>query len=197
MKFVIGIGNPGASYKGSRHNVGFAVVEALREASADTASLWAEEKELEAVVAKLGEDAALVKPLRYVNNTGGTVAAIFEKRQADRRAILIVCDDANLDFGKLRLRDAGSAGGHHGLQSIIEDVGFEEFPRLRVGVRNKNMPKELTSFVLGKFEPDEQKEIEKIVQKAVLVCQSWLEKGFDAAVNQLSRLQSEKPGSAK
>jgi PTH1 family peptidyl-tRNA hydrolase len=111
-------------------------------------------------------------------------------RQDRAPEALVVCDDVNLDFGKLRLRASGSAGGHHGLESVIEVLGTEDFPRLRIGVKNENMPKDLAGFVLERFSGPEKKELPKILENAASVCEAWINEGFDAAVNRLSRLQS-------
>lgn len=173
MKFIVGIGNPGRKYEGTRHNVGFAVVDRLK-------------KKLK------NPGAVLVKPGTFVNNTGEAVRELSEKRRAKPADILVVCDDVNLDFGKLRLRASGSAGGHHGLESVIEALGSTDFARLRVGVRNESMPKDLAGFVLEKFSADEAKRLDAIVEKAAAVGESWADGGFEAAQNCLSRLTNER-----
>ncbi len=188
MKFVIGIGNAEKKYEDTRHNIGFRVVERLSQVK------WDEKSDLSALLASLGGGVFAVKPTLFVNNTGGTVEKILEKfpeLQPDKD-LLFVCDDVNLDFGKLRLRAAGSSGGHHGLESVIAALGSEGFARLRIGVRNENMPEDLTGFVLGKFSNEEEKEVDGIVKKAAAVCEAWREQGFDAALKVLSQLQSVK-----
>ena len=173
MRFIVGIGNPGRKYEGTRHNVGFDVVDRLK-------------KKLR------GSAVTLVKPGTFVNNTGEAVRELADKRRARPADILIVCDDVNLDFGKLRLRASGSAGGHHGLESVIEALGSKDFPRLRVGVRNEHMPKDLAGFVLEKFSAEEAKRLDAIVEKAAAVGESWAGGGFEAAQNCLSRLINER-----
>ena len=172
MRFIVGIGNVGRPYEKTRHNVGFEALDAI-----------ASRKQL--------DRASLVKPDAYVNATGSTVAEIVHKRQTKLSDVLVVCDDVNLRFGKLRLRASGSAGGHHGLQSIIDEMKSEDFPRLRIGVGNERMPKDdLVPFVLAKFEPEEQKQLDKILENVALVCECWSREGFNAALDKLSQCQS-------
>ena len=194
MKFVIGIGNPGKAYEKTRHNVGFEVLHSLgRRLHPDSYTIfqWNEDKRLRAQI-KIHKNVVLLRPQVFVNNTGGTVSAISEKYHSKPHDILVVCDDVNLEFGKLRLRESGSAGGHHGLESIIEHLSSNGFPRLRVGVGNNKMPKDLTSFVLEEFSAAEKKKFSDISEKAVLVCETWIKEGFESARNLLSRLQSSK-----
>jgi PTH1 family peptidyl-tRNA hydrolase len=127
-----------------------------------------------------------------VNRTGEAVLELKARHGAEENGILVVCDDVNLDFGKLRLRPDGSAGGHHGLESVIASLGNDAFPRLRVGVRNASMPQDLAGFVLEKFSAAEAKEIGRIVEKAAQICGTWAREGFEAAQNRLSQLQSVK-----
>ncbi len=134
----------------------------------------------------------LLKPKVFVNNTGDAVFALLRKYGAQPKNVLVVCDDVNLKFAKLRLREHGSAGGHHGLESIIEHLGSDEFPRLRIGVGNDSMPEDLTSFVLGKFDKYEKKKLGNILEQAVSVCEAWINEGFESARNELSRIQSVK-----
>jgi PTH1 family peptidyl-tRNA hydrolase len=130
-----------------------------------------------------------------VNRTGDAVISLLKKypRPGDTPGhtdFLFVCDDVNLPFGKMRLRESGSAGGHHGLESVVQAFGSEEFARLRIGVGIENMPNDLTGFVLEKFSELEQKEMEGLLEKAALVCESWITDGLQAARNKLSQLQS-------
>ena len=191
MKYIIGIGNPNKQYWGTRHNVGFAAIDAMN-AKIDKASTvkWNEKESLEAFVSRPNDKVTLLKPQLYVNNTGGAVTAVVGDNPV-KNDLLFICDDVRLVFGKLRLRASGSSGGHKGLQSVIDKLGSEEFPRLRIGVGNETMPKEdLTPFVLGKFNSQEVKELPRILDKVVSVCVAWLERGLDHALNELSKQQS-------
>lgn len=194
MKFIVGIGNPGDLYDGTRHNVGMAALENIRAYfSSDRGKvLWRLEKKCHAMIATINEAQALVKPLTFVNGTGASVEALQSAFKVPSKNFLIVCDDVNLRLGKLRLRDRGSAGGHHGLESIALALQSEGYSRLRIGVGSESMPKDLTSFVLGKFSSEEEKQINGLLEKVVLVCEMWLNKGFDAAKDRLSHLLSVK-----
>jgi len=172
MKFIVGIGNPGKKYEGTRHNIGFNAIDVISA-----------RKNLDRKI--------LLKPDTYVNATGSAVSEIVRKHRLAPSDVLIVCDDVNLQFGKLRLRASGSAGGHHGLESVIGELGSEEFPRLRVGVGSELMPKDdLTGFVLDRFAAAEKKTLPLLLEKTATVCETWVKDGFDGAVNCLSRLQS-------
>ncbi|HTL71153.1 MAG TPA: aminoacyl-tRNA hydrolase [Candidatus Eisenbacteria bacterium] len=172
MKFIVGIGNPGRQYEGTRHNAGFAVLDRLAD--------------------DCPPGTRLVRPGTFVNRTGDAVLELRSRHGAAESDVLVVCDDVNLDFGKLRLRPDGSAGGHHGLESVIEALGSDGFPRLRIGVRNALMPQDLAGFVLEKFSAEEAKTIGGIVEKAAQICRTWAREGFEAAQNRLSQLQSVK-----
>ena len=189
MKYIVGIGNPEKQYDKTRHNIGFRVLDYL---SARDSGVWRDKKKVRSRTCSLDE-ATLVKPETYVNNTGQAVSAILGKGEATAADFLFVCDDVNLAFGKLRFRDSGSAGGHHGLESVISAFGDENFARLRIGVGNEQMPKDdLTGFVLGRFNESEEKELKQILEKIVLICESWVNEGPIGATNCLSRLQSAK-----
>jgi PTH1 family peptidyl-tRNA hydrolase len=187
LKFIVGIGNPEKQYDKTRHNVGFRVLDAL---CAKHSGVWRSKKKSRSQVCSL-EPGILIKPETYVNNTGDAVKVMQQKYGAAPSDFLFVCDDVNLVLGKIRLRDSGSAGGHHGLESVIGAFGSEDFPRLRVGVGNESMPQgDLTGFVLGRFEPGEQGRLNTTLEKAVSVCSVWLEQGFEPALNELSKVQS-------
>ena len=145
----------------------------------------------DAVKAAHPAGAKVIKPDTYMNRSGVTVRSLAEKAGFDLKDILIVCDDVNLLFGKMRLREAGGAGGHHGLESVIGEVASEDFARLRIGVGRADMPKDLTGFVLERFTDAEEKALAEIVDGAARVCRAWAEEGYQAALNILSRLQQE------
>jgi len=173
LKFIIGIGNPGKKYESTRHNVGFQVIDVLKKKALLNS-----------------KEAVLVRPKTFVNRTGDVILELTGKRKVSPQDILVVCDDVNLRFGKLRLRVSGSAGGHHGLESVIEALGSVDFPRLRIGIKTDSMPEDLVPFVLESFDSGEKKELPEILEKAARVCEAWAKEGFGAAMNGLSRLQS-------
>ena len=187
MKFIVGIGNPERKYDGTRHNVGFDVVDFLAEEIGVSAN-WKEVRKLRAHAVAVGE-AMLVKPQTFVNLSGDSVAGILREYHPRIEDILIVCDDVNLMFTKLRIRREGSAGGHHGLESIIAELGSEDFPRLRFGVKREGMPQDLNGFVLEKFYHDEIGKVPELKDRAASICKSWIQEGFDAAQKMLSQLQ--------
>ena len=150
MKFIVGIGNPGEKYKKTRHNVGFEVLFGIRNRN----NLTTEKRLTKSLLIPFG-DSYLVRPNTYVNNTGQAIQNVIQElsvllNKQEPIDFLIVSDDVNLAFGKLRFRESGSRGGHHGLESVIASLGTEDFPRLRIGVANERMPKDLTSFVQKK-----------------------------------------------
>lgn len=191
MKYIIGIGNPGKKYQNTRHNIGFDVVLWLgkRVGAGLKPVRWEENKVLKADIFE-SESALFIKPLTFVNKTGDVVSAILKRNGAKPQDFLILCDDVNLEFGKIRLRSSGSAGGHHGLESVIEALGSEDFSRLRIGVGTSEMPVDLTGYVLEKFSSAELKKTGEIIEKASQVGEAWITSGFEQALNQLSRLQS-------
>ena len=133
----------------------------------------------------------LVKPMTYVNRTGEAVLAITNHYKAAPSDFLFVCDDVNLMFPKLRLRESGSAGGHHGLESVIESFGHGDFARLRIGVGNESMPTDdLTKFVLEHFSRQEEGQINLILDNVISICKTWVEEGFQTAMTRVSQLQS-------
>lgn len=174
MKAIVGIGNPGKEYQDTRHNIGFRVIDALKSPRAGKT-----------------DKIVLKKPVTFVNRTGLAVAELVKKHKLSPDFVLLVCDDVNLEFGKLRLRGKGSSGGHKGLQSVIDTLGTEEFPRLRIGVKNERMPKDLAVFVLEPFRKEEEGRIGPILKKAVKVCEVWAQEGFEAAMAALGKLSAE------
>jgi PTH1 family peptidyl-tRNA hydrolase len=168
LRLVVGLGNPGPKYSNTRHNVGFLVVEKL---AANEAEPFEHSKRWVAEVARFGQGNYLAKPQTYMNLSGEAVAKIAHFYRIDPGEILVIYDDIALPLGRLRIRQKGSAGGHNGMKSIIQHLGTEHFPRLRVGIGNTDLPGEMVDHVLGKFSNSERSELEKAVERAVLaVC---------------------------
>ena len=191
MKFIVGIGNAEPKYDGTRHNVGFGALDGLiGTLELESQKRLRSSKKFQAEIFT-ADAALLIKPLTFVNRTGDCVSAVLREYRASAPDFLFLCDDVNLSFGKLRLRDSGSAGGHHGLESVIEAFGSEDFSRLRIGVGGEMMPKDdLTDYVLGKFDSAEKQLIGGILGKVVSICKTWMNEGFEPAMNRLSQLQS-------
>jgi peptidyl-tRNA hydrolase, PTH1 family len=173
---VAGLGNPGPSYERSRHNVGFRVAdEVARRLGVDH---WKKRDEaLQAHVARNG--VVLVKPLSYMNDSGRPVAKIASWWKTPPAEVLIVSDDLDLPFGRLRMRAGGGSGGHNGLKSIIEYLG-DGFPRLRVGVGRDRT--DAIDYVLSPFGADEERELPQLIDTAASGVVRWLERGPTDAI---------------
>lgn len=183
MKAIVGLGNPGREYSGTRHNVGFQVIDILAKRMHLTVknhyrqSLYTQ-GELE------GKSVILVKPVTYMNNSGAAVKQVLEKWKLKPEDILIISDDVNLPLGKLRLREGGSAGGHNGLKSIIALLGTDDFPRLRIGVGSPGS--DMIEHVLGHFNNAERLEIHQAEERAVETIEAILRDGIEQAMNQFN-----------
>jgi PTH1 family peptidyl-tRNA hydrolase len=181
VKAIVGLGNPGSQYKGTRHNVGFEVVDEL----ARRESVGFESAPAEALIAKWRRPEGavlLVKPLTFMNLSGqavGELARYFKIEVAD---LIVVVDEVQLPLGKLRARTRGSAGGHNGLKSIIAHLG-DEFSRLRVGVGRGGDQRNLADHVLSRFEKDEAAEVERMTARAADAAEMFITSGIEAVKN--------------
>ena len=171
MKLIVGLGNSEPKYEHTRHNVGFLVLDALYQ------NKWAKGKgpfQINQVPFRGGE-VTLAKPTVYMNESGVSVKALCDHFQVLPSDCLIVVDDVNLPLGKIRFRSIGSSGGHHGLESIISELGTNEFPRLRVGVAVQDLSgQDLTDYVLGRFSKEEWDQLQPQIEKACDACLEWL-----------------------
>jgi PTH1 family peptidyl-tRNA hydrolase len=184
MKLVVGLGNPGRRYAGTRHNVGFDVLDLL----AGRHRLEWESAPAEAVVAKWrAASVLLVKPLTFMNLSGYAVGELLRFYKIDIQDFLIVVDDVNLDLGRLRARASGSAGGHNGLKSIIAALGTEEFARLRVGVGRGDARRDLADHVLATFDPEERTEVAEAVGRAADAAELFVAEGIAPVMNRFNR----------
>lgn len=188
MKVIVGLGNPGAKYAGTRHNVGFMVVERLAEA-------WGIAADRELCRSRVGEGAVqetpvrLVYPQTFMNSAGEAVACLLRRWRLEPSRLLIVLDDVALPLGMIRVRGGGSAGGHLGLTSVAQGAATEEIPRLRVGIAPPGKPSaaELTHFVLGRFTGAEKGRLEEGLASAERACEMWVTRGLTAAMNRFNR----------
>ena len=181
MKLIVGLGNPGTQYKGTRHNIGFAVIDEL----ARRASVGFESAPAEALIAKWRRPdgaALLAKPLTFMNLSGQAVGEIARYFKVDVPDLLIVVDEAQLPLGKLRARARGSAGGHNGLKSVIAHLG-DEFSRLRVGVGRGDQQRDLADHVLSRFEKDETAEVGRMTTRAADAAEMFITSGIEAVMN--------------
>jgi PTH1 family peptidyl-tRNA hydrolase len=184
VKVVVGLGNPGSKYAGTRHNVGYAVVDGLAESPRSSAF----QSRFKAQVAELLEDAhkvLLVKPETFMNLSGQCVRQVLDFYQVPLEELLVVCDDFNLPLGKLRIRSRGTNGGHNGLLDIQNHLGTTDYPRLRIGV---GAPEEggAVDYVLGRFRPAERAVIEDAIAKAVQAVGVWIHSGIEPCMNQFN-----------
>jgi PTH1 family peptidyl-tRNA hydrolase len=184
MRVVVGLGNPGSKYHGTRHNVGYAVIDAL--AAGPTAGKF--QSRFQAQVCELMEGdqkVLLVKPETFMNLSGRCVRQIVDFYQLEVSDLLVVCDDVNLPLGKLRARSKGSHGGHNGLRDIQNHLGTTEYARLRIGVDAGNKD-DLIDHVLGRFRPSERPIIEDAIALAVQAVAVWIVQGIDVCMNRFN-----------
>ncbi|MEK6649922.1 MAG: aminoacyl-tRNA hydrolase [Bacteroidota bacterium] len=189
MVLIAGLGNPGPTYAGTRHNVGFLVAEELaarhRAVFVAGSGAWNEAR------FDLGDDQVVViKPLTFMNLSGAAVAEAREARGGTDVRLLIVYDDFQLLLGSLRLRLRGSDGGHNGMCSVIESLGTTEVPRLRCGIASPHMPidkDQLVGFVLERFAPDEADAVREMIRRAADACEAVVFRGWTAAMNEFNR----------
>ncbi len=181
MKVVVGLGNPGSKYAGTRHNVGFDVIDYLAKAPG-VGLARTQFQSLVAETSEAGDKVLLVKPETYMNLSGRAVRAIVDFYKVPIEDVLIVCDDFNLPLGKLRVRANGSHGGQNGLRNIQEQLGTDAYARLRIGVGQPG-PGEAVDFVLSRFKLGEKAAIDDAIAKAAEGVLIWLRRGLDACMN--------------
>ncbi len=184
MKLIVGLGNPGRKYEGTRHNVGFDVVDLL----AGRHRLEWDAAPAEALVARWREGSALVaKPLTFMNLSGSAVGELMRFYKIGRDDLFVVVDDTNLEVGRLRARPSGSAGGHNGLKSIIGSFGSEDFARLRVGVGRGDARRDLADHVLARFDPQERENVAEAVGRAADAAELFVTQGIAPVMNRFNR----------
>ena len=180
MKLVVGLGNPGARYDGTRHNIGFAVVDEL-------ARRWQIDLKREKFHAWFGdgsacdERVALLKPTTFMNRSGQAVLAAGRFYRAEKEDLLVILDDIALPLGRIRIREEGSAGSHNGLQDVIDRVGFSDFARLRIGVDEPIG--DPSGYVLGRFRDEERSAAAEMISRSADATECWLRHGPVEAMN--------------
>ena len=182
MKYLItGLGNVGSEYNNTRHNVGFDLVDQLCE---ELGGSWRTDSHGDRAEVKWrGRLLILRKPNTYMNLSGKAVRYWLQKEKLQPENSLVICDDLNLEFGKLRLRPSGSAGGHNGLKNIQEVLGTDAYPRLRMGIGDNFSRGKQVNFVLGKWSEDEKAELRIILDRAVEVVKIFTTLGLQRAMN--------------
>jgi PTH1 family peptidyl-tRNA hydrolase len=188
---VLGLGNPGEKYRSTRHNVGYRVVEAL------TGGTEFGRRRFKSRVAEVtigGKRVLLCKPQTYMNRSGQAARAVLDFYKLGPAEVLVVCDDFNLELGRLRARRGGSAGGHNGLESVISELGTREFPRLRLGIGTARGG--AVDFVLGGFRAAEEEVISAAVDRAAEAVRCWAAEGIDGCMNRFNAVPADGRGGA-
>ena len=186
MRILVGLGNPGRQYEKTRHNIGSRIVGdfakeekiALRK-SASLEAVWGK-KEFQ-------EEIRLLMPQSYMNLSGKVIARCVKRWNFPPEKMLVVVDDLQLPLGQLRVRSGGSDGGQKGLRSIIETLGTERFPRLRVGIASERLTGSWETFVLQSFDRREESLVREVVKKATACCRLWIEEGIEVCMNRFNK----------
>ncbi|MFP6583775.1 MAG: aminoacyl-tRNA hydrolase [Candidatus Hydrogenedentota bacterium] len=186
LKLIIGLGNPGPQYKNTRHNIGFQVLDQL----ADELGVDFSREKFKGQIAEArvrSHKVVLLKPMTFMNKSGESAAQAARNGVDDPQQILVIYDDVDLPLGKIRIRKNGSAGTHNGMKSIIEYLGTREVPRIRIGIGSKQPGGDLSGHVLGKFHPDEIKDVKQQVEQAVQAIHKALDTDLDQAMNAFNK----------
>ena len=186
MKLVVGLGNPGSKYEGTRHNVGFAAVDLV---AARHGLEWeAAPRGVEALVANWRAGGAiLAKPLTFMNLSGTAIVGLLQFYKIPVEELMVVVDEVQLETGRVRVRPDGSAGGHNGLKSTIASLGTPAFPRLRIGVGRGDTRRDLADHVLARFDPGERSVIEDAIARAADAAELFIADGVSAAMNRYNK----------
>jgi PTH1 family peptidyl-tRNA hydrolase len=198
LYLIAGLGNPGPGYAATRHNIGFVLVDRL---AARWRAAWALEKKFQARLARVerdGRKVILCQPQTFMNASGEAVGAVSRFYQVPVESTLIVVDDADLPLGQLRMRPEGSSGGHHGLESVEQQLATRAYPRLRLGIgRRSEDQREITDYVLGRFEAAERGTMEEVLDRAVRQVECWLADGIEKAMNEFNGAVTAPPEKGK
>ncbi len=184
FKLVVGLGNPGSKYDGTRHNIGFEVIDRLASGGSGTRF----NRKFDGQLAEIEVDfrrVLLLKPETFMNLSGRSVVPALRFYQLEPSDLLVVCDDLNLPLGKLRFRRGGSDGGQKGLRDISAHLGSEDYPRLRVGIGERG-PVDAADYVLGRFRPTERPVIDDALISATQAVAVWVTQGADAAMSRFN-----------
>jgi peptidyl-tRNA hydrolase, PTH1 family len=182
VKVIVGLGNPGAKFETTRHNVGFMVIDELAYRLNVQLNKQKFNSNYEMITVN-GEKTLLIKPLTYMNLSGEAVQPFLNFFKADIEDLLVIYDDLDLPVGKLRLRTKGSAGGHNGIKSIIQHLGTQEFKRVRIGVGRPPSYMSVPDYVLQSFHKEEQQDVITTIKKAAEACEDFLSKPFLEVMN--------------
>jgi len=186
VKFIIGLGNPGRKYEYTRHNLGMRVV---KEIAKDNKLKFRKNWRSRVSTASGKIDVKYVKlvcPLKFMNLVGHALVRLVNNERIELTNLLVICDDINLKLGQIRIKSAGSDGGHNGLKSIIETLGTRQFARLRIGIGQPVKKEELSNFVLSNFTRKEERELTHSIKMAQDCCKVWLKDGIATAMSKFN-----------
>lgn len=191
MFIIAGLGNPSEEYKGTRHNVGFEVIDRI----AEKYNISVDTKKHRALIGKgmmAGQKVILAKPQTYMNLSGESIRSLLDYYKVDEEQnLLVIYDDISLDVGHIRIRAKGSAGGHNGIKNIIACLGTQVFPRIKIGVGAKPAGYDLADYVLGHFSKAEREQMENGYQEAVLASEMIAAGEIESAMNEYNRKKKE------
>ena len=190
MYVIAGLGNPGKKYANTRHNMGFITIDQLAEKH----DIKVDKVKFKALVGEgriAGQKVLLVKPQTYMNLSGESIQEVMHFYKLEPEELIVIYDDLDLDAGALRLRKFGSAGTHNGMRSVVQHLGSDRFPRIRLGIGNQGK-KDIIDFVIGGFSKDEVPVLEEAVTNAVLAIECMLGEGIDRAMSQFNTKKKSK-----
>ena len=185
MWVIIGLGNPGKKYRETRHNIGFQAVEKL-------ATAWGIQIKKKVSCSLTGqgnwqgESVFLVLPQTYMNQSGEAIKELISGAEARLEEFLVICDDMALPIGSIRLRAQGSAGGHQGLNSMIQQLGTDYFTRLRIGISFPKIKEDVSEYVLSPFSKEEWKKLEPVLDEVPKICEIWMHQGIQKAMSRFN-----------
>lgn len=184
MKLIVGLGNPGREYAGTPHNIGFDVVDAV---AGRHGLSWESSPEAAVMTRWRSAGAILAKPLTFMNLSGHAVGGLLRYFRIEPLDLLVVVDEVNLELGRLRMRERGSAGGHNGLKSLIDQMGTSEFARLRIGVGRGEGRRNLSSHVLARFAAEDRAAVAETVDRSADAVEVFIAEGAAAVMNRFNR----------
>jgi PTH1 family peptidyl-tRNA hydrolase len=190
VKLIVGLGNPGLSYRATRHNAG---ARALEYFAKKNKFIFKADRSLKSLVAEKtfrGHAVCLVLPQTFMNLSGEAVFVLVRKKRIAASDILVACDDAAIALGKIKIKARGSDGGHNGLASIIERLGTRDIPRLRIGIGHPGRAASLSDYVLSSFGKEEEAALQKVLEKAASVLGAWVLEGIDYCMNHFNQTRT-------
>ncbi len=187
MKILIGLGNPGEKYQETRHNIGFMTVDTLlKQFEPLKKTFWERDEKIDTKILKIeGEEILLAKPKTFMNNSGFAVKTLLSKNKTNPEDLVLIYDDVDLPLGKIRIRFGGAAGGHHGVESVIEQLGSDKFLRVRLGIGDtklnnfKKQKRDITEYVVSPFTAQERKKAKEMIDQAIRSIGLIIEHGID------------------